>query len=108
MERTAAVVDYYRCLDEDDYETLRSLLSPEFTQQRSDRTFSDRDAFIQFMAHERPITETTHDIGEPLQSGERVAVAGRLYGPAGDELFAFIDVFRFDDRETITSLVTYS
>ncbi len=108
MEPAAAVVDYYRCLDEDDYETLRALLSPDFTQHRPDRTFSSREAFVTFMQTDRPITETTHDIDEPLQSAGSVAVAGRLYGPAGDELFAFIDVFRFDEQDRIASLITHS
>ena len=108
MEPAAVVADYYRCLDADDYAALEALLSPEFTQQRPDRTFESPEAFVDFMSTERPVTGTTHETAAPLSSADSLAVAGELLDSDGEELFAFIDVFAFDEAGRIRSLVTHS
>ncbi|XVH32682.1 nuclear transport factor 2 family protein [Haloferacaceae archaeon DSL9] len=108
MEQVDAVREYYRTIDEDDYESLRALLDPAFVQRRPDRTFETRDAFVAFMRDGRPVTETTHELTEWLTDGPGVAVRGRLLAPDGEPLFAFLDVFSFDDEGRITELATYT
>ena len=107
MDQSTLVSEYYRCLDDDEYETLRSILHPEFVQHRPDRTFEGRAAFVEFMRSERPQTDTTHRVDTLLESAEGLAASGRLFDAEGDELFAFIDVFRFDDGR-IRAVDTFS
>ena len=107
MDRTACVREYYRCLDADDYETLRSLLVPDFVQRRPDREFTGRDAFVSFMQSERPVTDTTHELTTLCDAPMGVAAHGRVTDADGESLFAFIDVFRFDG-DRITELETYA
>ena len=102
------VREYYRCLDEDDYERLESILSPDFTQYRPDRTIRGRDAFVQFMREGRPIRDTEHAIEECFGGRGGPAVRGRLLDPDGDLLFEFVDVFGFEDGGRIERLDTYS
>jgi len=102
MDQSRLVADYYQCLDDDEYETLQSLLHPEFVQQRPDRRFESRAAFVEFMRTERPQTDTTHRVDTLLESTDSLAVYGRLFDAEGSELFEFIDVFRFDDGRILT------
>lgn len=108
MEADALVREYYRCLDEDDYGSLRSILHPDFVQQRPDRRFTDREQFVTFMETGRPMTDTRHEIDTVLESADSLAAAGRLYDTDGNELFAFIDVFGFDGEGRIAVLDTHS
>ena len=107
MDQSTLVADYYRCLDDDEYETLQSLLHPEFVQQRPDRHFESRAAFVEFMQTGRPETDTTHRVDTLLESTDSLAVYGRLFDAEGSELFEFIDVFRFDEGQ-IREIETYS
>ena len=96
MDKSTLVEKYYLCLDDDEYEALRSILHPDFVQHRPDRSFEGREAFVEFMRDERPQTDTTHRVDTLLESADGLAASGRLLDSEGDELFAFIDVFRFD------------
>jgi predicted SnoaL-like aldol condensation-catalyzing enzyme len=107
MDQSTLVDEYYRCLDDDEYETLRSILHPEFVQHRPDRRFDGREAFVEFMQTGRPNTDTTHRIDTLLESAEGLAASGRLFDSAGSELFAFIDVFRFEEGR-IRAVETFS
>jgi ketosteroid isomerase-like protein len=103
---------YYRALDEDDYDLLRSVLDQSFVHERPDTTLSGRDRFVRFMREERPVTDTTHavdgiyrrDVDERTDAG--VAVRGRLLGPDGAELTGFVDVFSFEET-SIDRIRTY-
>ena len=107
MDRDSRVRAYYQRLDEGDYAGLESLLHPEFVQQRPDRTFDDRAAFLRFMRSERPLTETTHELTGICASRGGRAASGTLRDSDGAELFSFIDVFRFGSDGRITRLTTY-
>lgn len=108
MDQSTLVAEYYRCLDDDEYETLRSILHPEFVQQRPDRRFEGRAAFVEFMQTERPQTDTTHRIEDVLESTTHIATYGTLFDAEDTEIFSFIDVFRFDDNGRILSVETFS
>jgi len=99
---------YYRAIDDDDYALLSALLVEEFVHDRPDRTIEGRDRFVQFMRDERPQTDTTHPVNGVYQqqSGDGVAVRGRLLGPDGDPIVGFVDVFEFADGR-IRRLETY-
>ena len=108
MDQSTLVSEYYRCLDEDEYETLRSILHPEFVQHRPDRSFDGREAFVEFMERGRPQTETTHSVESLLESTASLAAYGRLFDADDTELFSFIDVFRFDGNGRILAVDTFS
>jgi ketosteroid isomerase-like protein len=103
---------YYRALDEDDYDLLRSILGQSFVHERPDMTLSGRDRFVRFMRAERPMTDTTHVVEEIYRrdTDERtdaeVAVRGRLLDPDGAELTGFVDVFFFENT-SIDRIRTY-
>ena len=107
MDRDSRVRAYYRRLDDGDYAGLESLLHPEFTQRRPDRTFDDRTAFLTFMRSERPVTDTRHDVTSVCASEGGRAASGTLRDSDDNELFAFIDVFAFGPDDRITQLTTY-
>ncbi|EMA67819.1 hypothetical protein C461_08829 [Halorubrum aidingense JCM 13560] len=98
---------YYDALDAGEYDRLADLLDPAFVQHRPDRTFEGRDRFVTFMRDERPLTDTTHAVDAVFPEGPGVAVCGRLLDAAGDELFAFVDVFTVADGR-VTGLETYA
>lgn len=115
MAHASLVREYYDALDDGDYEALRDVLAPDFRQERGDRTFDSRDAFLSFMRDDRPRFDTRHDI-ERVYSGPDgdVAVAGRLIATdaagaadAGDVLFDFLDVFEIQAGE-IRGLRTFA
>ncbi|UPM43514.1 nuclear transport factor 2 family protein [Halocatena salina] len=98
---------YYRAIDEEEYETLSTLLAPEFTHDRPDRTIDGREAFVRFMRDQRPETDTTHEITDVFRNEHAIAVRGELIHADGEAWFEFVDVFTVED-ESIVSLKTYS
>ncbi|ADD05011.1 DUF1486 family protein [Natrialba magadii ATCC 43099] len=123
MDATGLVRRYYDALDAHDYDALESVLAPEFTQRRPDRTFESRTAFIQFMREERPNPETTHELEEVVAGRDAgdgdgdsnsstdeltVAARGRVCDESG-ELFEFADFFTVDrEQGRLVRLETYS
>lgn len=131
--RVAAVRTYYRALDEGAYDDLRATLAPGFVQDRSDRTFDGRDAFVRFMRDDRPDATTTHELtgvyvptdeddasdgdgDRPGQDGDRpnaegdgdVLARGVVRRADGSAWFRFVDAFAFDDDGAISHLVTFA
>ena len=107
MDQRTLVDEYYRCLDAHEYETLQSVLHPEFVQHRPDRSFESREAFVEFMTTGRPNTDTTHQVDALLESTASLAAYGRLFDADGEQLFEFIDIFRFEDGQ-ILAVDTFS
>ena len=112
MDREATAREYYRALDEDDYETLTDLLAPEFVHYRPDRTIEGRDRFVTFMRDERPMKATSHPLDavyatDPERDESEVAVRGRLLDPDGEPVVSFVDVFSFEG-ENIETIHTYT
>lgn len=105
-DEAALVRRYYDALDEHEYDALADLLSPEFVQQRPDRTFETRDAFVEFMRAERPAPDTDHELESEIAEADRVAVRGRVVDD-GEALFEFADFFEIE-AGTIHRLDTYS
>ena len=106
VEGRALVRRYYDALDEHDYEALEAVLSPEFTQHRPDRTFENRDTFIEFMREGRPNPDTRHELESVITTGDRAAVRGRVTD-GGTTLFEFADFFEVQ-ADRIRHLETYS
>ncbi|WP_246984507.1 nuclear transport factor 2 family protein [Halorientalis marina] len=114
-DHVATVRDYYRALDEDDYDLLADILAPGFVHERSDMTLDGRERFVQFMREERPLKDTTHpldavyerDPDDATAGTAEVAAQGRLLKPDGSRLVSFVDVFTFDGDE-IEKLRTYT
>lgn len=98
---------YYDALDGHEYGRLESLLVPGFVQQRPDRRFEGREAFVRFMREERPNADTEHELLEVFGDGNRVAARGRLLEANGGLLFEFADHFALEDGE-IVRLETYT
>lgn len=98
--------EYYRAIDAGEYEALRGVLAPEFTHERGDRTLSGREAFVSFMAEDRPAKDTSHEVEQVYTGPGGVAVQGRLLRGDGRLFFRFVDVFRVEDR--LVHLVTYA
>ena len=107
MDARSVVEGYYEALDEGRYGYLESILAPEFVQQRPDRTFEGREAFVQFMANDRPTTDTTHDLDSIVVDSDRAAVRGRLLDANDDALFEFADHFLLEDGQLVR-LDTYT
>ncbi len=112
-DRVALVRTYYDALDTGAYDRFESLLAPEFAHRRPDRSLVGREAFIGFVREDRPQGDTTHEIKtvyDPSagESAAEVAVRGSLRGADGEEILAFVDVFRFDDNERLVELNTYT
>jgi len=102
--------EYYRALDEHDYEALAALLAPDFVHDRPDTTLEGRDRFVRFMREERPQKDTRHPIDDIFEStaargrdgddaGGDVAVRGRLLAADGEPITTFVDVFTFDGED---------
>lgn len=110
------VADYYDALDSHDYDALRGLLDPAFVQQRPDRRFDSREAFVHFMREERPQSDTTHRIhARYVPAGEsdratgktEVLARGDLLSGEGDLLVRFVDRFRVGEGR-IDALETFT
>ena len=106
MNTVTLVERYYEVLDEHEYATLEEILAPDFVQQRSDRRFESRDAFVRFMRDDRPNPDTRHELEDVIDDGDRVAVRGRVVDE-GTTLFEFADFFELADGR-IDRLETYS
>lgn len=112
----ATAREYYRALDDHDYDALTAILAAGFVQYRPDRTIEGRDRFVQFMRDERPEKDTSHPIdavyertgdGAETDAPTEVAVRGRLLNADGSQLASFLDVFTFDG-DRLTELRTYT
>jgi ketosteroid isomerase-like protein len=106
-ERVSAARSYYRSLDEHDYETLRSVLTPAFVHRRPDMTIDGREEFVHFMREERPQSDTSHPIDVVYESGGAIAVEGRLLSADGSRITAFVDIHDFEDGR-INEITTYT
>jgi ketosteroid isomerase-like protein len=99
--------EYYRAIDEHDYQALSDILGSDFTHDRPDQTIEGREAFVQFMRDERPETDTAHEVAETFRNENGIAVRGRLNRADGSEWFEFVDVFAVVDG-ALKSLKTYT
>lgn len=107
MDAAALVRDYYAAIDQDRYETLASLLAPEFVHERPDRTLTGRERFVEFMQFERPQTDTTHAVDRLIVDSNTVAAEGRLLQADETLMFRFVDVHETADGQ-ILNLRTYT
>jgi ketosteroid isomerase-like protein len=117
MDGPALAREYYRAIDDGDYEALREALAAEFVHRRPDMTLEGREEFVSFMRSDRPDTETEHvldavyvaDSGGETggETGRRVAAEGRLLRADGDVWFRFVDTFEISERG-IRSIRTYT
>lgn len=98
---------FYTALDEHNYDDLASLLAPDFTHYRPDRTLEGRDLFVSFMRDGRPMTDTTHELERVFPHADGAAVQGELLDSNDEALFGFVDVHTVSD-EQITSVRTYT
>jgi ketosteroid isomerase-like protein len=114
----ATAREYYRALDEHDYEALAAILAAGFVHHRPDRTIEGRDRFVRFMREERPLKDTSHPVDAvyertgnaddtSAETPPEVAVRGRLLKADGSRLASFVDVFTFGSDE-IDALRTYT
>ena len=130
MDPIALAREYYRHIDDADYDALADLLAPAFVHDRPDRTIEGGDRFVRFMREERPATDTSHELDAAYvrdgagtgrdvdpNSGEadesdaeattEVAVRGRLLRADGSEWFGFVDVFAVEGGR-LAHLRTYT
>ncbi|WP_254545570.1 nuclear transport factor 2 family protein [Halomarina pelagica] len=134
MDAADLAREYYRAIDEADYDALATVLAPDFVHDRPDRTIEGRDAFVRFMREERPDPDTTHELDAVFLDGERdereegrdargegrdgrekrhdgrgagVACEGRVLRADGGEWFRFVDVFAVEDG-ALAGLTTYA
>jgi len=109
----AMVREYYRALDNHEYDRLQSLLAPGFVQVRPDTRLEGRERFVIFMRDERPVTDTSHPIDAIYErkdsdgDREEYAARGRLVTADGKYLTGFVDVFSVENGQ-ITELRTYT
>lgn len=103
----STVRSYYRTIDEGAYDDLRGLLAPEFVQRRPDRTLEGREAFVQFMREERPMTDTSHRIEEVFVADGRAVARGDLLDSDGGPVVEFADVFSLREGR-LAALETYT
>ena len=108
MDGKALAREYYRSIDDDEYDALAGVLSEGFVHRRPDTTIGSRDAFVTFMREERPERDTTHVV-ESVYCDENgdAAVEGRLLDPNGEEWFRFVDTFDIGD-DGIECVRTYT
>lgn len=102
------VRDYYRALDEGEYDRLADVLAADVVQERPDMTLDGREQFVAFMREERPVRDTTHPIEAIYRQadGEAIAAQGRLVGPEDGLITRFVDVFTFEG-DSIQRIETY-
>ncbi|QLK26955.1 nuclear transport factor 2 family protein [Natrinema zhouii] len=106
MDSAALARRYYAALDEHDYDALEDILSPTFVQHRPDRTFENRDEFIEFMREKRPNPDTSHELESVIAEDGQIAARGCVT-EEGTILFEFADIFEIKDGR-IDRLETYS
>lgn len=97
MDEADPVREYYRAIDDGDYDALADILAAGFVHERPDRTIEGRERFVRFMREDRPETDTTHEVDGIYTGAGGVAVQGRLLRRDGTESFAFVDVFVVTD-----------
>jgi len=108
MDGAALAREYYRSIDEDDYDALAGILSGGFAHRRPDQTIEGREAFVSFMRSGRPEPETTHVVESVYTDADGdVAAEGRLLDADGDTWFRFVDTFAVAGGE-IASIRTYT
>lgn len=107
MDPKGLAREYYRTIDQGDYEALADVLDPGFVQHRPDMTLEGRDRFVAFMREDRPETDTVHDISTVFTAPDAIAVQGRVVRASGEEWFGFVDVFTIADG-VLASLHTYT
>ncbi|CCQ36295.1 DUF1486 family protein [Natronomonas moolapensis 8.8.11] len=108
MDGAELAREYYRSIDEDDYDALAGVVSGGFVHRRPDRTIEGREAFVSFMRSGRPERETTHVIESVYaDDGGDVAVEGRLLRSDGETWFGFVDAFEIAEG-AIASIRTYT
>ncbi len=108
MDGEALAREYYRSIDEDEYQALAEIISETFVHRRPDRTIGGREAFVKFMRDERPERETTHVVKSVYRDDDGNAAAeGRLLDPDGEEWFRFVDTFEIEGSE-IEEIRTYT
>lgn len=101
--------EYYRAIDEADYEALTGLLAGGFVHRRPDTTIEGREEFVAFMRSGRPETDTEHDLDAVYraEAADRIAAEGRLIRADGSEWFRFFDAFSVEGGR-IHALRTYT
>ena len=107
MDRHDIVEAYYHSIDADEYDELRGLLADEFVHDRGDMRLDGADAFVAFMRDDRPDTETSHELTAIYESETGVAAEGTLRRDSGEQMFSFVDTFRFEDGK-LYALTTYT
>ena len=108
MDGATLAREYYRSIDEDDYDALAGIVSAGFVHQRPDRTIEGREEFVAFMRSGRPERETTHVVESVYAAGdENVAVEGQLLDADGETWFRFVDTFEIGES-SIASIRTYT
>ncbi|ELY41111.1 nuclear transport factor 2 family protein [Natronorubrum tibetense] len=106
MDPASLARRYYDALDDHEYDAFEEVLAADFVQRRPDRTFEDRESFVQFMREDRPNPDTSHELEAVISDGERAAAHGRVLD--GERvLFEFADFFECADGQ-IVRLETYS
>ncbi len=118
MDGEASVREYYRTIDDGDYDGLAALLAEGFVHERPDRTLEGREAFVAFMRSGRPATDTEHEVTRVYAcgdadtraatgDGDRYAAEGRLIAGDGTVRFGFVDAFLLR-ADGIRRLTTYT
>ncbi|MFC5971943.1 nuclear transport factor 2 family protein [Halomarina salina] len=123
MDAVALAREYYRVIDDADYDALADLLAPGFAHDRPDQSIEGGDRFVRFMREERPETDTSHDLDavyvldgeaadetssdDSASGGTEVAVRGRLRRADGSVWFGFVDVFAVEEGH-LAHLRTYT
>lgn len=109
MDAADLAREYYRAIDDGDYDALGDALGGGFVHHRPDQTIEGREEFVSFMRSGRPETDTEHALEAVFEAddGGRVAAEGRLLRSDGSEWFRFVDVFTVADGR-IRTLRTYS
>ncbi len=108
MDGVSLAREYYRSIDDDEYETLVRILGGGFVHRRPDRTIEGREEFVAFMRGGRPEQETTHVV-ESIYAAEDgdIAAEGELFDSDGEPWFRFVDIFEIGPGG-IESIRTYT
>jgi ketosteroid isomerase-like protein len=109
MDGAEVVREYYRAIDEDEYDVLSGVLTGDFVHYRPDTTVEGREAFVAFMRSGRPEPDTEHAIEAVYAAvdDDRTAAEGRLLRADGSEWFGFVDTFEIGETG-IRSIRTYT
>jgi ketosteroid isomerase-like protein len=99
MDGVDLVRQYYRLIDDGEYDSLTDVLTETIVHHRPDMTIEGREAFVEFMARDRPDRETEHAVESLYEErdGTKVAAEGRLCSADGRVWFRFVDTFEIGD-----------